>query len=150
MEKSDERALQPATICARARERTAGGPPPQVEPIYQNTVWRLGSLEQCDAIYDGAQPGHIYSRDSNPNHEALEALIAQLEGAPAALVTASGMGAIAATLLSLVQSRNEIVASDCLYGASTRLMADELARFGVRTTLAALHDDQVARDAIRP
>src|SRR5439155_21402971 len=98
MEEGDDRTLRPATLCARSRERSGGGPPPQVEPIYQSTVWRIESLEQCDAIYEGAQPGHIYVRDSNPNHAALEALVAQLEGAKAALVTASGMGAIAASL----------------------------------------------------
>jgi cystathionine beta-lyase/cystathionine gamma-synthase len=141
--------LHAATLCARARERSDAGPPPQVEPIYQSTVWKLGSLEECDAIYEGARPGHIYIRDSNPNHQTLESLVAQLEGAEAALVTASGMGAIAVALLATVQSGDSIVASDCLYGASTRLMAEEFARFGVRATLAPLHDEQAARERIR-
>src|SRR5262249_59317649 len=108
-----------ATLCARAREATPGGPPPLVAPIYQAAVWRLGSLEQCEAIYSGEEAGYIYSRDANPNHTALEELIAGLEGAEAGLAVASGMAAIAVALLGLAQAGDHIVASDALYAATT-------------------------------
>ena len=81
-----QRPVDPATLCAHARERTAPGPPPLIAPIYQTSVWRLESLEQCEALNTGAAPGYIYTRDGHPNHTDLEELIAGLEGAPAALV----------------------------------------------------------------
>src|SRR5439155_27300282 len=90
----------PDTACAHAREMVSGGPPPLTAPIFQSAVWQLESIEQCEAINRKEAPGFIYTRDANPNHAALEALVARLEGAPAALVTASGMGAIAVALLT--------------------------------------------------
>src|SRR5204863_7586295 len=79
-----ERSLRPETVCARARDREVAGPPPLAMPVYQTAVWQLESLEQCDAISDGEAPGYIYTRDPNPNHTALEALLAPPAGAVAA------------------------------------------------------------------
>src|SRR5262249_40563232 len=116
-----ERPVDAATLCAHAREKAVPGPPPLSTPIYQTAVWRLESLEQVETLNTAAEPGYIYTRDGNPNHTALEELVAALEGAPAALVTASGMGAIAVALLGLAQAGDHVVAGDTLYGATTRL-----------------------------
>jgi cystathionine beta-lyase/cystathionine gamma-synthase len=149
MEQAEERSLDLATVCARAREASPGGPPPLTTPICQTAVWRLESLEQVEAVYRGEVEGYIYTRDANPNHAALERLIAQLEGAPAALVTATGMGAIAAGLVSLLAAGDHVVASDRLYGATTRFVAEELARFGVTATFVPVHDLAAVRAALR-
>src|SRR5262245_16405685 len=99
-----EESVKPATLCAHAREQRIAGPPPLTMPTSQTSVWQLESLAQCDAIYAGAEAGYIYTRDANPNHTALEALIARLEGAEAGLITSTGMGAVAIALLGVSET----------------------------------------------
>jgi cystathionine beta-lyase/cystathionine gamma-synthase len=145
-----ERPVDPATLCAHAREKAVPGPPPLTAPIYQAAVWRLESIEQVEALNTSAEPGYIYTRDGNPNHTALEELIAGLERAPAALVTASGMGAIAVALLGLVEAGGHVVAGHTLYGATTRLLEQELERFGVSVSFVPSDRLEAVHAAVRP
>src|SRR4051794_18868607 len=115
------------TICAGAGTTAdhAGANGPLVEPIYASSVFRVAGLEQLGAIYAGREPGYLYTRDGNPNHTALEEAVAAIEGAEAALVCATGMAAVAVSLLALVESGGHVVASAALYGVSTRLIREE-------------------------
>src|SRR5262249_35893498 len=144
------RACSLETICAHAREACVGGPPPLTAPIFQSAVWQLESIEQCEAINRKEAPGFIYTRDANPNPQALEALVARLEGAESALVTASGMGAIAVALLTAAGPGDHVVADESLYGASTRLLAAELGRCGVETSFVPSDDATAVGAALRP
>ena len=60
-----------------------------------------------------------------------EAKIAALEGAEAAVVTASGSAAISATLLSQLRAGDELIATRQLYGGSYRLLRDVFPRYGI-------------------
>ncbi len=107
---------------------------PLVPPLYQSSVYTLPDLNALDRIMEGAEPGFIYARDSHPNARHLAAQLAQLEGAAWGLVCGSGMAAVSAALLGLVQQGDRIVASNRLYGRTTQLLSQELSRFGVKTT----------------
>ncbi|MFN3651435.1 MAG: trans-sulfuration enzyme family protein [Armatimonadota bacterium] len=128
-----EPELHLETLCATAREDVPSESRPLVAPIYQSAVWALDSPEQCEAIYQGETPGYIYTRDANPNHTALEGVIASLERAEAAVVFGSGMAALAAPLTALSRAGGRVVAARQLYGATARLLDGELSRFGVTT-----------------
>jgi cystathionine beta-lyase/cystathionine gamma-synthase len=109
---------------------------PLTPPLYPAAVYTLPDLDALDAIMEGQESGFIYARDGHPNAADLANRIARLE-APAeptawAVVTASGMGAITATLLALLQSGDRIVASDKLYGRTAQLFQQEFSRFGIR------------------
>jgi cystathionine beta-lyase/cystathionine gamma-synthase len=119
------------TVCAAAREDQPGENRPLVAPIYQSAVWTLDSAEECEAVYAGETRGFIYTRDANPNHAALERVIARLEGGEAGVVFASGMAAVSASLTALTRSGGRVVAARQIYGATSRLLEGELARFGV-------------------
>jgi len=99
-------------------------------PIYQSAGWVFRDLDEVDAIYEGRTAGAIYGTDGVPNILALEALVAELEGAETALATSGGMAAFFATFMGLLGSGDRVVASRDLYGNTTRLLAD-LSRFGV-------------------
>ena len=98
------------SICASAGSDMPSVTRPLTAPIYQNSVFEIDSLEQVDDIYEGRQDGFIYSRDANPNVAILEQVVAELENADDSVAFASGLGAIAVTLLSLVESGDTIVA----------------------------------------
>ncbi|MEM8274621.1 PLP-dependent transferase, partial [Morganella morganii] len=68
-------------------------------PIYQTATFAAHSVEHFEELC--RTWGYVYSRECNPNLTELESKLAMLEGADSAIVSASGMGAIASTLLSL-------------------------------------------------
>ena len=76
----------------------------------------------------------FYSRFSNPTVVQFEKAVAQLEGADSALAFGSGMGAIAAVILSFCGNGSHIVAQNNLYGATLSFLQGPCARFGIETT----------------
>jgi cystathionine beta-lyase/cystathionine gamma-synthase len=74
----------------------------------------------------------LYTRyGNNPNHAALEARVAALEGADACACAASGMAAMAAAILSRARSGSRVVAAEALYGGTRVLLDRELSRLGI-------------------
>ncbi len=95
---------------------------PLVAPIYQTSAFSFDDLETADQVQSGTKAGYIYSRMGNPTIARLEQALAQCEGAEDALVTASGMAAITASMLSLVRPGERILAGHELYGGTTGLL----------------------------
>jgi len=107
-------------------------------PVHMTSTYVFDDVEQGAARFSGDAAGHVYSRISNPTVEILERRFAALEGAQKALATASGMGAIASLLWTLLQPGDEIVAHRTLYGCTWAFLHHGLARFGVRVLHADL------------
>src|SRR5713226_8796562 len=84
---------------------------PLVPPLYQTSVYAVPDLDTYDRIINGEESGFFYARDSHPNARHLADQIARWEGAAWSAVCASGMAAISATIRSLVQQGDRIVAS---------------------------------------
>jgi cystathionine beta-lyase/cystathionine gamma-synthase len=111
-----------------------GSSTPLVPPLYQSSVYTLPDLDALDRIMNAEEPGFIYARDGHPNARQLADQLAVLEGASWAAVCSSGMAAITAGLLAVVQQGDRIVASNRLYGRTTQLLNQELPRYGVQST----------------
>lgn len=151
MPSSPERTTHLRTVAAHAGHSRPEVPTsPASPPIYQASVFEFADLAQVDAVQSGAAPGFIYSRMANPTCAALEADVARLEGAEAALAVASGMGAIFAVLFGLVSAGDHVVAGDELYGGSYAVLARELRRFGVEATFVDATDPAAVAAAMRP
>ncbi|MDG3005148.1 trans-sulfuration enzyme family protein [Paludisphaera mucosa] len=124
-----------ATRCARAPEPPRSISEPLAPPIQLASVYRIAGLDEVDALFEGRAEGFFYARDGHPNAAQLADKLAKLEGAEAGLICASGMGAIAASVLTLTEQGGRVLVSEGLYGKTTTLIARELARFGVSHTL---------------
>ncbi len=142
--------MRTETLCATAREDSPAENRPLVAPIYQSAVWALDSLEQCEAVYGKETPGYIYTRDSNPNHAALERTVAGLEGAEDAVAFATGMAALASSLTAFTTAGGRVVAARQLYGATARLLEEELSRFDVRLDRVDVTDLSAVAAALAP
>lgn len=119
-------------------------------PIHQTSTFRAGSAADFAAMATQPRHARYYTRYGNPTLERAETIIAQLEGAEAALVTGSGMGAITTTILALVQSGDHIVAQRNHYMGTTKLLTEVLPRFGVTATLVDQTDVAAFAAALRP
>ena len=118
--------------------------------IQPSVVYASDSPDALDAQYEGRARGYTYAREGHPNADVLAGLIDGLEGATGGLVTGSGMAAVAAVLLGLCRAGDHVVGADQLYGRSLRLMAEDLPRLGIATTLADPTDAGAVAAAIRP
>ena len=85
-------------------------------PIYQTTSYCFESVKYGADLFALKQEGHIYSRISNPTVQVFEDRMALLEGGVGAVAFSSGMGAINAAILNIIQAGDEIVAAPTLYG----------------------------------
>ncbi|TMC06696.1 MAG: aminotransferase class I/II-fold pyridoxal phosphate-dependent enzyme [Chloroflexi bacterium] len=83
-------------------------------------------LDDYEAVASGERPGYFYGRNSNENRSMLEAAIAELEGAEAAVSSASGMAALHMAILALAPRPTTIVATRELYGGTMSLLRQDL------------------------
>lgn len=119
-------------------------------PIYQASTFLLGA-DQYGSIEEGfARDRFIYSRYGNPSQWAVQEKLAALEGAESAIVFSSGMAAITATVMALVDKGANVVASADLYGGTYNLFNQEFPTFGMSATLVDPQDFAAIEAAIRP
>jgi len=90
-----------------------------------------------------------YTREHSPTPRHLEERLAILEGGEDCIVSASGMGAIAATFFTLLNAGDHIVASEVSYTGTQKLLGFHLPRFGVDVNLVDTTDPQEVSHAIR-
>ena len=84
----------------------------------------------------GRGEGLRYPRYGNsPNAEVVQRRMAALEGAEAAVLLASGMGATACALLALLRPGDHLLASSWIYGGTHALFTQEFAALGIDVTL---------------
>jgi methionine-gamma-lyase len=119
-------------------------------PIYQTSTFVFDSAEQGGKRFAGEESGYVYSRLGNPTCSEAEAKLALLEGGEAAVSTASGMGAISASLWSALRAGDHLVASDTLYGCTFALLNHGLPRFGIDVTFVDATNIENIKKALKP
>ena len=117
-------------------------------PIYQTTSYSFVDTEQAAGLFNLEQPGHIYSRISNPTVAVLEERLAALEGGVGAVCTASGMAAFHLACATIMSAGNHVVASRNIYGGSHNMLNLTMPRFGINTTFVDPRDPDAWRAAI--
>jgi cystathionine beta-lyase/cystathionine gamma-synthase len=149
--------LDPATIAAHgvrapAPETLPVGERavPSTEPLYLTSVMDFDSIEGSERPLLG-QGGYVYARHGMPNGRSLELTAAALEGGEDGLATASGMAAVACSLLALARAGDRIVLQRDAYGGTAALLSQDFARFGISVdTFDAYDPSAVARALERP
>ena len=109
-------------------------------PIYQTSTYAQ------DAV--GKPKRYDYARGGNPTREALQAVLASLEGGAFALCFASGMAA-ETTLLLLLHPGDHVVLGDDVYGGTYRLLARVLSQWDVAFDTVDMTDEETLRKAVR-
>lgn len=99
------------TLAVHAGERRPGPDGSLVFPVYQSTVF---SVEEGTDYHDLRYP----RLSTTPSQVYLHDKLAALEGAEAAVATASGMAAITTVLHALLRAGDHVLAGDCLYGGT--------------------------------
>src|SRR5438067_138433 len=126
----------------------AGEPRPRAEGAVAMPIYQSSTFEETEARgYHDIR----YARLSNtPSHDALHGKLAALEGAEAALATASGMAAVSAALFSSLRAGDHLLAQDGLYGGTHDLIAHDLPRLGIEHTFVPGDDPAAWERALTP
>ena len=119
------------------------------EAIFLTSSFVFDSAEQAASRFSKEEPGNIYARFTNPTVDAFEKKLAALEGADACVATSSGMAAIFATIMALVESGDHIVASRNMFGTSIVLLNTIVAKFNVDISYVDLSDLSQWQNAIQ-
>jgi O-succinylhomoserine sulfhydrylase len=101
------------------------------EALFLTSSYVFSSAREAADRFSGEQPGNVYSRYTNPTVRVFQERMAALEGAEAAVATASGMAAILSTCIALLQSGDHILCSRSVFGTTTVLFTKYLQKFGV-------------------
>jgi len=119
-------------------------------PLQPSVVYASPDPDTLDAQYEGGAFGYTYSREGHPNASVLATKIDALEGAQGGLITGTGMAAVTATLLGLLNHGDHIIGGNQLYGRSLRMLTKELPRYGIAHTLADPTDIAAIEAAVTP
>ena len=118
--------------------------------IYQSATFRAACDEEFETMAATPRHNRNYTRDGNPNFSRVERIVAGLEGAETALLTASGMGAISSTILTLLSSGDHVIGQRTHYMGTAQLLASYLARFGITVTLVDQTEPSAFAAAVLP
>lgn len=116
------------------------GNQPVIAPIYQSVKYEFETVDETLRMLRGEKPGYFYMRASNPTTRQLELTVAQLQGRDDCLATASGVNAIAQTLIALTKSGDHILFFVETYGPTRNIIRRLLSRFGVEHTMLSIED----------
>jgi methionine-gamma-lyase len=151
-ERTEGRGL--ATRAIHAGERPDPTTHAHRTPIYATATFTFDSAAEKEDAVDRSlawEPGaYFYSRTGNPTNRALEEKLASLEGAEDAVVSASGMAAVAATLFAHLSTGDHLVAGDELFAITDVLLREDFPRRGIDVTRVEPTDLAVVEGAIRP
>jgi cystathionine gamma-lyase len=110
-------------------------------PIYQTSTFVQHGV--------GEHQGYEYARTGNPTRTALEACLAELEGARFGLAFASGMAAID-TVLKLLDPGDHVLAGNDVYGGTFRLFDKQYRKYGIEFSYVDMTDAGAVRAGLRP
>ena len=119
------------------------------EALYLTSGFIYDSAEQAEARFREEDDGYIYSRFGNPTVRMFEERMMALEGAEDARATATGMAAVTAAMLSLLQAGDHVVAARALFGSCRYIVETLLPRYGIETTLIDGRDTDAWEQAMR-
>jgi cystathionine gamma-synthase len=118
-------------------------------PIYQTSVFAFPGLEEVEQYYAGERR-YLYTRNGNPNQAELADAVAALEEAEKGVSAASGMAAIMAGLLAVLQPGDHVLASHEIYGGTFALLHKELSRFRIELECIDLTRESSLANHVRP
>lgn len=112
-------------------------------PIFQSSTFEFKGSEDYHSI-------NYIRLNNTPNHDVVHSRLAAIEGAEAALVTASGMAAISTALLTVLSAGDHLLAQNCLYGGTHDLLTKDFQSFGLEYDFIEYDKPSTWESKLRP
>ncbi|WP_457599098.1 trans-sulfuration enzyme family protein [Hydrogenimonas sp.] len=127
---------------------TANKEGPVASPITPSAAFGYASAQEAEAIFAGETPKPVYARMGNPTGGKLEHALARMEGGAGAVVTSSGMGAIAMVLTAFLESGDRVLCVGGFFGGTYGMMKETMPRFGIEATFCDVDDFETIEKAL--
>lgn len=141
---------QPGTLSVWAGESKDNWQRATQTPVVNSVAFGYPDVDSWLDVALSREPGHIYSRNTNPTVQAFEAKVRLLEGAEAATSFATGMAAISNSLFTLLSPGDRIVSVKDTYGGTNKIFTEFLPRFQIEVALCDTTDHEAIEAAIAP
>lgn len=134
--------LSQATIAIHGGERPEEQPfGSVVSPVFHSSTFSFQNFDEMRRYARGElTEAYFYSRYANPTIAEVERKIAELEGAEACVVTASGSAATFCALAAACEAGDEVIAADSIYGGTVKILTKLLASFGVQSRFISIDE----------
>jgi cystathionine gamma-synthase len=109
-------------------------------PVVHSVSYTYKDIDTWQDVALEKQPGHIYSRNTNPTVRAFEDKVKELEGADAATSFSSGMAAISNVLATFLKPGDRIVSIKDSYGGTNKIFNDFLPPLNIDVCLCETSD----------
>ena len=140
--------VAPETLAITAGRSSSGS---SLAPaLWASSTWESEGLDDAHRRATGVRHDGFYSRYSNPTVRSFEQAIAELEGAEESLAFASGMGAIASTVMALCSTGSHIVAQRQLYAGTLAFLQGPCRRLGIDVTFVDVAEPGAFTAAVQP
>jgi O-acetylhomoserine (thiol)-lyase len=134
------------TLLPQMIGRKEGAVAPQITP---SAAFGYASAEEAEAIFSGEAAKPLYARMGNPTGAKLETVLARMEGGQGAVVTSSGMAAIAMVLTALLESGDKVLCVGGFFGGTYALMHETMPRFGIEGLFCGVDDYEAMEKALQ-
>lgn len=124
------------TLLVHAGREKTGSNGPCATPLYQTSSFLFDNSNHAANLFSLTEPGHIYTRLSNPTTQVLEERVAALEQSTAAVAVSSGQASQFLTIQNLACAGDNIVSSASLYGGSYNQFKASFANLGIEFRFA--------------
>ena len=138
-----------ATAAVRAGQ-TRGHEGEHSEAIYSTSSFVFKNAADAADKFQNKIPGNVYSRFTNPTVRTFELRLAAMEGGECCVATSSGMAAIMATCVALLEPGDHVVAASGMFGSTTQFFKKYLTRMGNPVDFAQIDDSADWQSKIRP
>ncbi len=142
-------SLHPITKAIRVRtDRT-----PEMEnssPLFLTSSFTFHNAEEMRAAFADETDDNIYTRFSNPGVQEFIDRVCALEGADDGFATASGMSAVFATFMTLLQQGDHLLSFNSIFGSTHSVISKFLPRYGIESGYIAADAPDTWEAAIRP
>ncbi len=144
-------AISPRDIALCLEDHPVGapGPQPMAEPIVQTSLFAFPNYDAILEAFRAENRNYVYSRGQNPTVEVLEKKLAALEQGEACKCFASGIAAVSAVIMGLLEAGDHILFVNQTYGPTIQL-ARQLRRFGIEHDLLLDLEPDDVRNALKP
>jgi len=119
------------------------------EALFLTSSFVYKNAAEAARKFANEEPGYLYSRFTNPTVTMFQDRLAALEGAEACVATATGMAAIASTVMGSLKSGDHVISSRSVFGTVVPLFDQICKKFGVETTWVSASDVDEWRKAVR-
>lgn len=119
-------------------------------PLFLTSSFTYDSAEEMRATFADETDNNIYSRFSNPNVDEFVRKVCSLEQAEDGYATASGMSAIFASFMALMNAGDHLLSASSIFGSTHTVITKFLPKWGIEYTYFDINRPETVEALIKP